>query len=110
MKEILKETGLEWSRQSRWGYRIFDFWNHYKGIAIEVDGLEHKKDYDEYRDKSNLITSGILVIRVRNMNKEDAVLALSIIEKESCWNERRSNFKLKPIKSVAKICIHCKYL
>lgn len=107
MNEKLKTLGMKWSRQSRWGYRIFDFWNHYKGIAVEVDGLEHKKEYDAYRDKANLITSGILVIRVKNMDEDDANNALDLIRKSSCWNARREAFGLKPIKSVAKICDHC---
>ncbi len=43
---FLKQTRLKWTRQSVWGYRIFDFWCHEKGIAVEIDGLTHDKDYD----------------------------------------------------------------
>lgn len=44
--EQLKATGLKWTRQAQWGYRLFDFWNALKGIVVEVDGLSHKQDYD----------------------------------------------------------------
>lgn len=60
-----------WTRQVIKGFRVFDFWCHRKGCAIEVDGEEHKRDYDNYRDEYNYRRSGILVLRVRNSNQED---------------------------------------
>lgn len=63
--EKLHGTGLKWARQSQWGYRIFDFWNHNLGVAIEVDGKGHRKKYDSYRDEYNFRRSGIVVLRVR---------------------------------------------
>src|SRR5262249_18630847 len=66
MAQHLKKTGIKWKRQAIWGRRIFDFWSHALGIAIEVDGPEHRKKIDEYRDAYNLHRSGIIIIRVKN--------------------------------------------
>lgn len=99
MAEKLKGIGLKWSRQSRWGYRIFDFWNAEKGIAVEVDGPTHKKDWDEKRDRYNYERSAIVVIRVRNLNEEDATSALERIAELGTWNERREKMGLKPVRA-----------
>jgi very-short-patch-repair endonuclease len=80
MFEKLNQTGLKWTRQAIWGYRLFDFWCHDLKIAIEVDGPEHNKNYDSFRDKYNLNRSNILVLRVRNFNEDDAQKALKAIE------------------------------
>jgi len=89
----LDKTKFKWTRQAMWGYRIFDFWCHHLGIAIEVDGPEHEKnkDYDSYRDEYNFRRSGILVFRVRNMNEEDAKAALELINTSDTWSERRQS-------------------
>jgi very-short-patch-repair endonuclease len=89
MFKHLQETGLKWTRQSRRGYRIFDFWNHNKGIAVEVDGPEHNAAIDALRDIYNLARSGIVVVRVRNFNEADATTALETIALECSWQERR---------------------
>lgn len=99
MRDKLLSTGLKWKRQAQWGYRIFDFWNHELGIAVEVDGLEHNKIYDVSRDEHNFNRSGILVIRVKNKNESDAVSAVSEIRLATSWNSRRHRLGLKPIKT-----------
>lgn len=78
MAEKLDKT---WSRQVVKGFRVFDFWNHKLGVAIEVDGNEHDRDYDNYRDEYNFRRSGIVVLRVRNRNEDDAYQALLAINK-----------------------------
>lgn len=98
MFEILKRTGLKWSRQAQWGYRLFDFWNAAKGIAVEVDGPEHDPEYDCIRDAFNYKKSGIVVLRVRNGNDEDAAKTVVAIHSSGTWNERRVSLGLKPIK------------
>lgn len=98
MAEKLEKTGWTWKRQAQWGYRLFDFWNFALGIAVEVDGLSHNKSYDAVRDAYNLQRSGILVLRVRNRNEEDARRALTEIEKACLWNERRVGLGLKPVR------------
>lgn len=90
MAEKLKETGLKWTRQARWGYRLFDFWNAHLGIAVEVDGPEHEKDYDEVRDTYAYLRSGIVVLRVRNFDEFDASLALDSIASSRTWKQRRT--------------------
>ena len=99
MKDILKKSGLKWKRQARWGYRIFDFWCHEIGVAIEVDGNEHRKQWDDLRDEANLKVSGILVIHVRNRNEKDAQIALERIIKVGTWNDRRGKYGLKMIRT-----------
>lgn len=97
MLEHLKTTGYKWKRQRQWGYRLFDFWNTKIGIAVEVDGLTHDKNYDAIRDEYNYKTSGILVLRVRNFNEDDASKVLAQIADSCTWNERRAQLGLKPI-------------
>lgn len=89
MAEKLKATGLKWRRQAQWGMRLYDFWCAHLGVAVEVDGPEHDEDYDKHRDEYNLRRSGIVVLRVRNMNEEDAEKALAAIAYASTWRERR---------------------
>ena len=100
MRQYLLRTGLKWKRQAQWGYRIFDFWNFEKGLAVEVDGLTHDKPYDAARDEYNFKTSGIVVIRVSNYCHADAQDALTKIASECLWNERRRMLKLSPIKNA----------
>ena len=90
MFDKLKQTEWKWKRQSQWGYRIFDFWCHKLGVAIEVDGPEHDEKYDAYRDEYNFRRSGIVVLRVRNKNEPDAnecILYLSILD---TWKDRKA--------------------
>lgn len=85
----LDATGRAWTRGAVWGYRVFDFWCHELGVAIEVDGPEHRPDYDAYRDEYNLRRSGIVVLRVRNRNEEDAARAIEAIGNATTWSARR---------------------
>jgi hypothetical protein len=72
MLGILEKTGHTWTRQARWGYRLFDFWCCPLGVAVEVDGPEHKQDYDSYRDEYIFRRSGIVVLRVPNRDEAAA--------------------------------------
>jgi very-short-patch-repair endonuclease len=93
MAALLRQrTPFKWTRQAIWGHRIFDFWCGHLGIAVEVDGPEHKKDYDAYRDEYNLRRSGIVVLRVRNLNEADAGEAISAILAAENWRQRRKRF------------------
>lgn len=97
MEEKLKRwTKLKWVRQHIHKKRIYDFWNEEKGIAIEVDGKSHKKDYDDYRDKKNYEEDGILVLRVKNMNVADACAAIQRVNKECSWQEREAILAKSP--------------
>ena len=99
MRDILEKTGHKWTRQAQWGFRLFDFWNHSLGIAVEVDGLEHNKSYDSSRDEYNYQTSGIVVLRVGNLNRDDADKAVAYITSSCTWNERRSELGLPFIRT-----------
>ena len=90
----LADTGHKWTRQAIWGYRIFDFWCHELGVAVESDGPEHRADYDAYRDEYNLRRSGIVVVRIRNMNESDLKIALQEIATAGSWTERRKRLGL----------------
>lgn len=92
--EKLKETNLKWTRQAIWGYRLFDFWNHKIGVAIEVDGKEHNKWVDKLKDNYNFKRSGIIVLRVDNFNEEHATEALEAIKKMDLWVVRRERMGL----------------
>ena len=94
MRDKLSATGLKWTRQAQWGYRIFDFWNRELGIAVEVDGLSHNKVYDSIRDDYNYRRSGILVLRVKNMNEDDVAEALSRIAHADTWWDRRRKLNI----------------
>ena len=94
LAERLSTTGYKWTRQASWGYRIFDFWCHELGIAVESDGPEHDTQYDEYRDEYNFRRSGILVLRVRNRNEDDAKAVLSEIAAAETWKARRERLGL----------------
>lgn len=98
----LKDCGVKYSRQSRWGYRIFDFWFHTKGIALEIDGFEHNTYLDSKRDEENLNISGILTLRVRNGDIEAIKKAVETIKTSELWSERRISLGLKPLKRDLK--------
>lgn len=95
--EKLKNCKYKFSRQRRWGYRIYDFWNHELGIAIEIDGATHNKAWDELRDKQDFERSRIIVLRVRNFDEGDAYFALEYLFQAETWNERRAAAGFKPI-------------
>jgi very-short-patch-repair endonuclease len=95
MSTKLKTTPYKWTRQAVWGYRVFDFWSSHIGVAVEVDGKEHDVAYDAYRDEYNFRRSGIIVLRVRNGNDEDAAVAIEAISQIGDWKERRSKMGLE---------------
>jgi very-short-patch-repair endonuclease len=103
MADKLKQTCHKWTRQTVWGYRIFDFWSSFIGVAVEIDGPEHKKDYDSYRDEYNFRRSGIVVLRVRNHNEKDADNAINTIYKIGEWKARRKNMGLEDKKTRLKL-------
>ena len=99
-REILKKTRWKWSRQTIWGCRLFDFWCHELGIAVEIDGMTHDKVYDSVRDEYNYYRSGIIVLRVPNYDHVAMQKALETIEAADLWVVRkakmREQFELKP--------------
>jgi len=97
MFDKLKATGLKWTRQAQSGVRLFDFWNHRLGIAVEVDGLEHDACVDSARDYAVMKNRSVLVLRVRNFNEGDAAEAIRAIELSESWNARRRAAGLPPI-------------
>lgn len=97
MFEKLNKGRYKFSRQRRWGYRIFDFWCHKLGIAVEVDGKEHKQEIDLERDIKEYNRSRIIVLRVKNFNEEDAKNALHYIKNSDTWNDRRREAGMNPI-------------
>lgn len=93
MAKKLSETRYKWTRQAMWGYRLFDFWNHELGIAVEVDGPEHDAEYDNYRDRYNYYRSALLVLRVKNFDEAEAARALGIIDCAETWAKRKEIVK-----------------
>lgn len=112
MAAKLASTKHKWNRQTIWGYRLFDFWCHALGIAVEVDGPEHVRAYDEARDKYNWCRSALLVLRVPNFDEVAAANALRIIDGSQSWADRKAWVKpgkdllkangMKPARSGAK--------
>ena len=97
-KAHLQMTNYKWTRQAIRGWRIFDFWNHTLGIAVEIDGTEHDKNHDLIRDTENWETSRILIIRVNNFDDIGMTKALETIKLSQTWNERRLQAGFKPVK------------
>lgn len=97
MADKLKFTGFKWTRQAQSGFRLFDFWCHVLGVAVEVDGPEHDVQRDHERDVFVAKQRAIVVIRVRNFNEEDAALCLQAIALTECWNSRRVAAGLAPV-------------
>ncbi len=96
-KTKLFTTGRKWTRQARWGFRIFDFWNHELGLAIEIDGPEHNYNEDLIRDQKEWVRSRILIFRVKNFNEAEAFHVIYFIKTCSTWNERREFAGMKRI-------------
>lgn len=100
MADKLESTKpFKWTRQAQWGIRLFDFWNYKLGIAVEVDGSEHVHNIDITKDRVDYVVSGIVVLRVRNFNEDDAGKALLYISRSGSWNDRRKLLNLKPVKT-----------
>jgi len=100
MKQKLKTTKYKWNRQARWGWNLFDFWCHFLGTAVEVDGIEHDREMDLKKDRELFKRSGILVLRVKNKCENDANYILSIISDLGNWSVRRKMLGLNPIKGI----------
>ena len=100
----LLETGMKWTRQAQWGFRLFDFWNVTRGIAVEVDGREHRAAEDEKQDAVDFEKSGIVVIRVQNFDEEQAQNAIVQITSSGSWNERRARLGLKSVSGGSLSC------
>lgn len=94
----LSRTGIKWTRQAQWGFRLFDFWSSALGIAVEIDGPSHNPDFDYDRDLADFKRSGILVLRVPNWDEEAMERALEQIALAVGWNERRRLLNLKPVR------------
>jgi very-short-patch-repair endonuclease len=91
MARILAEqTSVQWTRQAQWGHRIFDFWCHKLGLAIEVDGKQHNHRYDAYRDEYNWRRSGIWVVRVPAFDERAAQHAVNCVQNCATWAQRRA--------------------
>lgn len=95
MWKKLQRTSYKWSRQARFGYRIFDFWCHRLGVAIEVDGPEHNVGWDMYRDEYNFRHSAVVVLRVRNRNEADADRAIGLLGRVGIWSKRKGRLGLR---------------
>lgn len=98
-ENYLNQTNMTWTFQARWGWRLFDFWNHKKGIAIEVDGPEHNKFKDLIKDEIEIKRSAIITIRVKNFDSDSSMRAIEKIISEKDWNTRRMQAGLKSIKN-----------
>lgn len=94
MAEKLKMTPYKWTRQAIWTRRIFDFWSAELGVAIEIDGPGHKEKIDAWRDAYNYVRSGIVVLRVRNFNEQDAEKCLAELATLGIWSDRRAKLGL----------------
>lgn len=92
-KERLKETGYHWRRQAQWGFRLIDFWNHLRGIAVEIDGPEHDPVKDAKSDAEMWSISQIIVIRVKNFDDAGMNDAIERIKAVGEWEERRAKAK-----------------
>jgi very-short-patch-repair endonuclease len=103
----LAKTGKKFTRQAIWGCRLFDFWCAELGIAVEIDGLTHDKNYDRIRDKYNFYRSGIIVLRVKNFDEEQMKIVLRKVQESDNWAVRkvkmREEFGLKAEDSFSKI-------
>ena len=88
-KQKLETTGQKWNTQTIWGCRLFDFWCHRLGIAVEIDGLTHDKNYDAARDQYNFYRSGIIVLRVPNYDETAMDAALEAIAVADTWEVRK---------------------
>ena len=94
-KQRLKQTNRNWTQQAIWGCRLFDFWCHELGIAVEIDGLTHDKNYDKARDEYNFFRSGIIVLRVPNYDEQSMDAAIQAIANADTWQVRKLKMREK---------------
>lgn len=88
-ENFLMKTQVKWNKQCAWGFRLFDFWNHRLGVAIEVDGPEHNEETDLIEDFKEWERSRIITIRVRNFNRDDATYCMEKLPLVEPWDARR---------------------
>lgn len=88
-KILGENSSMIWRRQKQWGVRIFDFWCHQKGVAIEMDGPEHNEAYDRKRDEYVLGRSAIIVIRFKNHDLAGVLKRCADIDQMPDWHTRR---------------------
>lgn len=93
--EKMDAAKIRYKRQRIMGFRIYDFFLHNKGCAIEIDGPEHNEEYDRYRDVYNYLRSGIVIIRVSNKNEQDAIEAIEFIKTLDKWPDRRKRLRIE---------------
>jgi very-short-patch-repair endonuclease len=103
----LKKTKWKWTRQARWGCRLFDFWCAELGVAIEIDGPSHNSEYDKVRDNYNYFRSGIIVHRVRNFDEQALSDVIAKLPNTDKWQIRkikmREEFGLREEDSFSRI-------
>lgn len=90
---LTTRTSIRWTRQAQSGFRIFDFWSHELGIAVEIDGPEHDRAKDAENDKWQFGRRSIVVLRVRNLNEDDMRQAIEIVSASESWTQRREKYK-----------------
>lgn len=86
---ITSLTSMKVTRQARWGNRFYDFWVHDKFSAIEIDGPEHIRSFDEMRDRYNYIRSGILVFRAKNFDDRRVIEIMRMINASRTLSHRK---------------------
>ncbi len=86
---VAAELGVGWTRQAIWGYRIFDFWNDTLGVAIEVDGSSHDREWDAASDARHAKRSAIIVFRIPNGDQDALDAVLEQLKTIEPWLERR---------------------
>lgn len=87
--QLDQHTPHKWTRQAQWGYRLYDFWCHTLGCAVEVDGPEHCAAVDAYQDEYHFRRSAIVVLRVPNFDEAGMAAALGHIACLGWWESRR---------------------
>lgn len=97
MAEKLAQAGFKFNHQCLWMTRIFDFWNHELGCAVEVDGPEHDREKDARFDAYMFFRSEIVVIRVPNFDEAAASAALVRISELDKWEARRAGPRYQEI-------------
>lgn len=97
---LQNRSSYKWSFQARWGFRLFDFWCHTLGCAIEIDGSEHNSELDFQKDQKEWNRSRIITIRIHNFDEKDAEQCVEKLKSISSWNERRKEAKMKSIQGA----------
>ncbi len=100
MAAKLDKTGSTWTRKAVIGFRLFDFWCHPLGIAVEIDDDDRDEQASARTDLSEYQDRGILVLHARGGNERDAAAVIEKIAKAEKWNTRRFNLGLKPISGL----------